>query len=128
VPAQRASDFLAGKTSDGKLQTTYPLGGQWADLRELLPGYLAEAITQGIERLDWRMPGFGGPEGLITAPETRASGPVRMVRNPETRESVSTRSLYPLGEGAGYAGGIVSAAVDGLKTAELLVSRYAPIR
>jgi len=128
VPAQRASDFLAGRRSDGKLETSYPLGGQWTDLRELLPPYLADAVARGIAQLDQRLPGFGGPEGLVTAPETRASGPVRMIRHPESRESVSTRHLYPLGEGAGYAGGIVSAAIDGLKTAELLIARYAPLK
>jgi uncharacterized FAD-dependent dehydrogenase len=127
VPAQRACDFLAGKKSDGKLETSFPLGGQWVDLRELLPAYLAEGIARGIAQLDERLPGFGGGEALITAPETRASGPLRLTRHPETRESVSTGNLYPIGEGAGYAGGIISAAIDGLKTAELLIGRYAPL-
>ncbi len=126
VPAQRANDFLAGRQSDGKLETSYPLGGQWVDLRELLPPGLADAIARGIAQLDARLPGFGGPDALITAPETRASGPLRITRDPATRESVSTRNLYPVGEGAGYAGGIISAAIEGLKTAELLVTRYAP--
>jgi hypothetical protein len=110
------------------LETSFPLGGQWADLRELLPPYLADAIACGIAQLDRRLPGFGGPDALITAPETRASGPLRLTRHPDTRESVSTRNLYPVGEGAGYAGGIISAAIEGLKTAELLVSRYAPLK
>jgi uncharacterized FAD-dependent dehydrogenase len=128
VPAQRASDFLSGRASEGKLETSYPLGGQWADLRQILPAYLGDAIARAIGQLDRRLPGFGGTEAIVTAPETRASGPVRMARSPETRESTSLRNLYPLGEGAGYAGGIVSAAIDGLKTAELLIARYAPPR
>lgn len=126
IPAQRASDFLAGRRSHGKLETSYPLGGQWVDLRELLPPGLADAIARGIAQLDARLPGFGSPDALITAPETRASGPLRITRDPATRESVSTRNLYPVGEGAGYAGGIISAAIEGLKTAELLITRYAP--
>lgn len=127
VPAQRAADFLAGRVSDGALRTSYPLGGRWVDLRRLLPPYLATAIQAGVAQLDRRLPGFGGVDAIITAPETRASGPVRMPRNHETRESVSTRNLYPLGEGAGYAGGIISAGIDGLKSAEALIARYAPM-
>lgn len=126
VPAQRAADFVASRRSDGRLETSYPLGGQWSDLRQLLPVYLADAIARGLEQLDRRLPGFAGRDGTLMAPETRASGPVRMTRDPETRASVSTANLYPLGEGAGYAGGIISAAIDGLKSAELLIARYAP--
>lgn len=128
VPAQRACDFLAGRPSDGEVRTSYPLGARWADLRQLLPDYLARAMAAGIAQLDRRLPGFGGPEGLITAPETRASGPVRMTRDAVTREAIATRNLYPVGEGAGYAGGIISAAIDGLKTAEAIIARYAPCR
>ncbi|MGQ9650405.1 MAG: NAD(P)/FAD-dependent oxidoreductase [Phycisphaerae bacterium] len=126
LPAQRACDFIQDRSSDGKLETSYPLGAQWSDLRRILPEWVAQSIARGIEQLDRRMPGFGGPETLVTAPETRASGPVRMVRNPQTRESLSTRNLYPVGEGAGYAGGIISAAVDGLKSAETIISRFRP--
>ncbi len=126
VPVQRACDFVQNRASDGKLETSYPLGGQWADLWKVLPPWTAEAIARGIEQLGRRLPGFGGPDALVAAPETRASGPVRMVRDPQTRESISTRNLYPVGEGAGYAGGIISAAVDGLKSAEAVVNRYAP--
>jgi uncharacterized protein len=85
---------------------------------------VADSIQRGLQILDRRLPGFGGAEGLITAPETRASGPVRMLRDSETRESVSTANLYPVGEGAGYAGGIISAAIDGIKSAEVIISRY----
>lgn len=124
VPAQRACDFVQRRPSDGRLETSYPLGGRWADLWKVLPTWTAEAIARGIEQLDRRLPGFGGPDALVAAPESRASGPVRMARDPQTRESVSTKNLYPVGEGAGYAGGIISAAVDGLKSAEEVISRY----
>jgi len=125
IPAQRATDLVQGRTSDGALETSYPLGGQWVDLRQVLPAPIIDPIARAIEQLERRLPGFGGPDALVTAPETRASGPVRMTRDPATRQSVSTANLYPVGEGAGYAGGIVSAAIDGLKSAEAIVARYA---
>jgi uncharacterized FAD-dependent dehydrogenase len=74
------------------------------------------------------MPGFAGPEALVTGPETRASAPIRILRDADTRESVTAAGLYPIGEGAGYAGGIMSAAADGIATAELLIRRYAPVK
>ena len=128
VPTQRACDLLTGQESDGKLDISYPLGGQWTDLRKLLPAPIIEPIARAIEQLDGRLAGFGGPDALVAAPESRASGPVRLTRDPNTRAAASTPNLYPVGEGAGYAGGIVSAAVDGLKTAEQLIATYAPLR
>jgi len=127
VPAQRATDFLAGRSSDGAIETSYPLGGQWASLREVIPAYVAEAIARGIEMLDRRMKGFAGPDALLTGPETRASAPIRIDRDQRTRMSFAAESLYPIGEGAGYAGGIVSAAIDGVKTAEQIIRHYAPL-
>ena len=126
IPAQRACDFVEGRDSDGPLETSYPLGGQWADLRQILPHDVIDSVARGIAQLDRRLTGFGGPDALVTAPETRVSGPVRMTRDRQTRESVSVKNLYPVGEGAGYAGGIISAAIDGLKTAETIIARYAP--
>ena len=125
VPAQRAKDYIAGRASDGTLSTSFPLDGQWVQLRDLLPADIGGAIARALEQLDRKLPGFAGDDALITAPETRASGPVRMTRNAGTRESITTKNLYPVGEGAGYAGGIISAAIDGLKTAELIVQRFA---
>ena len=127
VPAQRAADFINQRSSDGRLEISYPLGGQWADIRRILPADVAGAVARGLEQLDRRLPGFAGPAALITAPETRASSPVRMIRDRETCQSISTQNLYPVGEGAGYAGGIISSALDGLKTAEAIISRYAPV-
>ncbi len=125
VPTQRATDFLANRLSQGELSVSYPLGGQWADIRALVPQEVGSALERALPMLDKKMPGFAGPEAIITAPETRASSPVRMVRDKETRQSVSAEGLYPIGEGAGYAGGIVSAAVDGIRSADAIISKYA---
>jgi hypothetical protein len=128
VPAQRAADFLADRASNGALETSYPLGGHWTRLCDILPQRVIRAIQRALVDLDGRLPGFAGAECLVTAPETRASAPVRILRDPRTRESFSARSLYPIGEGAGYAGGIMSAAADGIATAEVIIKRYAPFR
>ncbi|RJP35802.1 MAG: FAD-dependent oxidoreductase [Phycisphaerales bacterium] len=126
VPAQRASDFLAGRMSDGACETSFPLGARWRPIREVIPASVAAALERGLPMLERRMPGFSGPAGVITAPETRASSPIRITRDAVTRASVSADNLYPVGEGAGFAGGIISAAVDGLKSAEAIVRKYAP--
>jgi len=128
VPVQRTSDFVVGRMSAGTLETSFPLGGQWADLRGVLPGQVADSVARALAMLDAKLLGFAGGEGLVTGPETRASAPVRIERDPQTRESVNTAGLYPIGEGAGYAGGIISAAIDGLKTAERIVSLYKPLK
>lgn len=128
VPIQRASDFVAGRMSEGDLETSFPLGGQWTDVRSVVPIHVADAVAKGLAMLDAKLPGFAGGEGLVTGPETRASAPVRIERDPLTRESVTAAGLYPVGEGAGYAGGIISAAIDGLKTAERIVSLYKPMK
>ncbi len=126
VPAQRAPDFLAGRPSQGTLTTSYPLGGQWTDIRDIVPPEVVRAIEQTLPILDRRMPGFAGAEALITAPETRVSSPVRLIRDAERRTAQGIDNLYPAGEGAGYAGGIVSAAIDGIRTADAIIRRYAP--
>ncbi len=126
VPAQRATDYMTDTPSDGTLETSYPLGGQWAQIKGLVPDSVAMAITRAIPILDKKLPGFAGGDTLITAPETRASSPVRINRDKISRQAVDMENLYPVGEGAGYAGGIVSAAVDGIKSADSIISHYAP--
>lgn len=127
VPCQRASDFTTGRLTEGASpETSYPLGGAWEDIRRILPDFVADSVRRALLQLDSRLPGFAGAEGLVTGPESRASAPVRIPRDSTTRESVSARGLYPMGEGAGYAGGIMSAAADGIVTAEVLIRRYAP--
>lgn len=128
VPAQRAADFVKDRESDGALETSYPLGGQWVRLKSILPVHVAQSVVRGLQMLHQRLEGFAGADAIITAPETRASAPIRILRDPQTRQSVSVAGLYPIGEGSGYAGGILSAAVDGMQTADQLITSFAPLR
>lgn len=128
VPLQRASDYLRQRASDGAMETSFPLGGAWTDIRSIIPSEVSSALDRALPVLAAKFAGFAGDEALIAAPETRASGPVRIVRDPQTRQATQTAGLYPVGEGAGYAGGIVSVAVDGIKTADTIIEHYAPPR
>jgi hypothetical protein len=128
VPAQRATDFLKNTPSDGTLETSYPLGARWSDIRMIIPDYVAAALQRGLPMLEKRMPGFAGGDAIITGPETRASSPVRIPRDNESRQSTSTPNLYPVGEGAGYAGGIISSAIDGVKSAYRIIEAHRPAR
>ena len=121
APAQRVGDFLAGRPSDrpGRVTPTYRPGVTWCDLHDVLPGKITDAIAQALPRLDGKLKGFADPDAVMTAPETRSSSPVRIIRD-SSRQS-SLRGLYPTGEGAGYAGGIMSAAIDGIMTAETII-------
>lgn len=127
VPAQRADDFVANRKSDGDLTTSYPLGSKSIELRAMLPRVVSVALERGLPLLDRKIPGYASDLGIITGPETRASSPVRIPRDDVTRQSVSVAGIYPVGEGAGYSGGIMSSATDGLKSAEVIISQYAPI-
>ncbi len=104
---------------------SYPRGVEWCDLHACLPPFVAEAITQALPQLDRKLRGFADPNAVMTGVESRSSSPVRIVRDRETLQSVSAGGLYPAGEGAGYAGGIMSAATDGLRCAQSLTARYA---
>jgi uncharacterized FAD-dependent dehydrogenase len=126
APVQRATDFLRGKVSPGKVRSSYPIGVVSADLREVLPPIVAAAVRAGLPRMDRRWHGRFLADAVLAGPEARGSSPVRIDRDSDTRQSPGIPGLYPVGEGAGYAGGIVSAAVDGLKTAQAIVARYAP--
>jgi len=126
LPVQRAKDFLDGQDSDGEINTSYPLGGMWCDIRSVIPAEVAAALRRALPMLEEKFPGFSGAEALIGGPETRASAPIRVLRDPATREAVETAGRYPVGEGAGYAGGIISAAVDAIKSADAIVARFAP--
>jgi uncharacterized protein len=124
VPAQRATDFLARRNTNGSLETSYPFGAESIDIRSVVPTDVAEAVTNALQILDKKMPGFAGEDGLVTAPETRVSSTIRIVRDNDTRAAISIENMYPTGEGAGYAGGIASAAVDGIKAANAIIQRY----
>ena len=121
APAQLVGDFLAKKPSvgAGEVQPTYRPGVFWCDLHEVLPEKITGAIAAALPQLDGKLKGFAGNDAVMTAPETRSSSPVRILRD-ETRQS-TIRGLYPTGEGAGYAGGIMSAAIDGIMTAEAIL-------
>jgi len=126
-PIQRAADFLAGRPTPGIPDNSYPRGAVSASIAELVPPLIAEALRDGLPILDRRWRRRFLPEGTIVGPEARGSAPVRIARDDATREVPGLVGLYPVGEGAGYAGGIVSAAVDGLRSAKAIVARHAPL-
>ncbi|MGM9585780.1 MAG: NAD(P)/FAD-dependent oxidoreductase [Faecousia sp.] len=121
APAQKVGDFLQHRpsTGAGAVNPTYRPGVTWCDLHTVLPEKLTSAMERALPKLDRKLSGFAAPDAVMTAPETRSSSPVRILRD-ETRQS-NLRGLYPTGEGAGYAGGIMSAAIDGIMTAEAIL-------
>ena len=122
APAQRVGDFLDGKpsTGAGSLEPTYQPGVVWCDLHEVLPEKISRSLKEALPQLDQNLSGFADADAVLTAPETRSSSPVRIVRGEDRQGSI--RGLYPTGEGAGYAGGIMSAAIDGIKSAETVIA------
>ena len=123
APAQTVGDFLAGKPSHGpgEVKPTYRPGVTWCDLHTVLPEKITRSLKEALPKLDSNLKGFAGDDAVLTAPETRSSSPIRIVRG-EDKQSVSLKGLYPCGEGAGYAGGIMSAAIDGIQCAEAILA------
>ena len=123
APVQRAGDFIKGALSErfGEIVPSYRPGTQFARLGELLPAFVSDSLREALPLIDRRLHGFNHPDALMTGVESRSSSPVRILRN-EAMQSVALRGLYPCGEGAGYAGGIISAAVDGVKVAEQIIT------
>lgn len=121
APAQRVGDFLKRQPSlgPGTVGPTYRPGVFWCDLHQVLPEIITRALEEAIPALEGKLAGFSDGDAVLTAPETRSSSPVRILRD-ESRQS-ALRGLYPTGEGAGYAGGIMSAAIDGILTAEAIL-------
>ncbi|MBQ1242684.1 MAG: hypothetical protein IIX99_05745, partial [Oscillospiraceae bacterium] len=121
APAQTVGDFLAHRPSEsgGMVRPSYRPGVKWCDLHECLPPFITEALEEALPMLDKKLPGFAAPDAVLTAVETRSSSPVRIVRDESYQSSLS--GLYPCGEGAGYAGGIMSAAADGMRCAEIII-------
>jgi len=117
APAQRLGDFLDGRASTSVGASSYRPGLAPTDLREVLPDFVAQALRAGLRRMGTRLPGFLFADAVLVGVETRTSAPVRLLRDPKTLESPSLAGLFPCGEGAGYAGGIVSAALDGARVA-----------
>ena len=122
APAQTVGDFLAGRPSrgPGSVEPTYRPGVTWCDLHDVLPEKITRALAEALPQLDGNLKGYADPNAVLTAPETRSSSPVRILRN-ESKQSPALAGLFPAGEGAGYAGGIMSAAIDGILCAEALL-------
>jgi len=122
APAQTVGDFLEKRPSagPGEVIPTYRPGVKWCDLHEVLPEKITAALEKALPMLDGNLSGFSRKDAVLTAPETRSSSPVRIVRG-EDKQSTGLMGLYPAGEGAGYAGGIMSAAIDGILCAEALM-------
>ena len=127
APGQKLGDFLSGKASTefGTVIPSYQPGVHLTDLALCLPDYVIEAIREALPVFGRQVPGYDHPDVVITGVETRTSAPVRITRGKDL-QSLNTAGLYPAGEGAGYAGGILSAAVDGIRVAEALALRLAP--
>ena len=121
APAQLVGDFLSGRESTGPMDVkpSYTPGVHWGSIEKVLPQRITSVMKNAIPELGKKLKGFDAPGAVLTAPETRSSSPVRILRD-KTYQS-SLRGLYPCGEGAGYAGGITSAAVDGLRCAEAVI-------
>jgi len=127
VPVQRVIDFLAERDlpeGENLPESSYRLGTRAARLDQLYPESLTRALAAALRRFDEQMPGFACPEALLHGVETRTSAPLTIERDSDTLECVGLENLWPAGEGAGYAGGIVSAAVDGLRVSEAMAARY----
>ncbi len=123
APGQKVGDFLAGKTGSefDSIVPSYQPGVKLTDLAECLPPFVLDAIREALPVFGRQMPGYDHPDVVMTGVETRTSSPVRITRGADF-QSLGTKGLYPAGEGAGYAGGILSAAVDGIKVAEALAT------
>ena len=125
APVQLVGDFLQGKESArlGEVSPSYAIGTQFVDLHSVLPPFITTALKSAILQMDKRLQGFACPDALLTGVETRTSSPVRIERD-ESFQSVSVGRLFPCGEGAGYAGGITSSAVDGIKVADAVYGAF----
>ncbi len=124
APAQLVGDFLRGQASKalGDVEPSYKPGVQLCDLAEALPEYAITAIREALPAFGREIRGFDRPDAVLTGIESRTSAPLRITRDPQHLQSRNVRGLYPCGEGAGYAGGILSAAVDGIKVAEAVAA------
>ena len=125
APIQRVEDFLENKTTTnlGKIKPTYMPGVTFANLNEILPEFVSNTLKEGLTELDKKLHGFAEHDAIMTGVETRSSSPVQITRDKETMNSINIQGLYPCGEGAGYAGGIMTAAIDGIKCAIKIIEK-----
>jgi len=121
APVQLFSDFRNDETSVGfgKIKPTYRPGTKFANIRQCFPEYVSESLIEGIEAFGKKIKGFDNDDVLLTGVEARSSSPIRLERNEQMEASI--KGIYPIGEGAGYAGGIMSSAIDGIKAAEIIL-------
>lgn len=126
APAQRVIDFLNKQPSKsiGNIQPTYPLGVKLCALDEVLPASICTRMREALIDFDHKLKGFVNEDAILTGVETRSSSPLRILRDPSSLKSISIQGIYPCGEGAGYAGGIISSAIDGIKCAEKIINHY----
>ncbi|MCF6348083.1 MAG: NAD(P)/FAD-dependent oxidoreductase [Flavobacteriaceae bacterium] len=124
VPAQRLVDFTKGKLSDNIPKTSYMPGTTSVELGIILPNFIHQTLQEGFKQFEKSMKGYLTNEAIVHAPESRTSSPIRIPRDHKTLEHIQVKGLYPCGEGAGYAGGIISAAIDGEKCAEQISLAY----
>ncbi|AUD63762.1 hypothetical protein BK010_09220 [Tenericutes bacterium MO-XQ] len=127
APIQLVGDFLKDQPSTklGSVNPSYRPGYKFAELKALFPAYVTQTLREALRDFNRKIQGFSIDDAILTGPETRSSSPIRMTRD-EYHES-NIKGLYPMGEGAGYAGGIMSSAVDGMKTAEKIIVMYQPV-
>lgn len=122
APAQSLGDFLGNPTvAEGEIQPSYRPHVVWTDISQVLPAFVVSALKEAIPYFGKRIKGFDRPDAILTAVESRSSSPVRILRDRESLQSISHAGLYPMGEGAGYAGGITSSAIDGIRCAEKII-------
>ena len=119
APTQKLGDFLQNKKTIelGKIKPTYMPGVTYSNLNEILPEFISETLKESIIELDKKLKGFANKDAILTGVETRSSSPVQITRDKENLDSLNVKGLYPCGEGAGYAGGIMTSAIDGIKCA-----------
>lgn len=128
APVQLSQDFLNHEKSTKFFDVipTYPIGTAFSDFHEIFPASVKKMLEAGLNAFDQKIKGFSSQSAVLTGVETRTSAPLRILRNSETLESISAKGLFPAGEGAGYAGGITSAAVDGIRIAAKIIETYHP--
>lgn len=126
VPVQRLEDFFARRVGKHTPASSCLSGVVSANVAALLPDWIYEHLVEGIQAIDKRRRGFAWPDAVLHAVESRTSSPIRITRDPERMESLNTGGLFPCGEGAGYAGGITSAAIDGINAALAWISKFQP--
>jgi len=127
VPAQRMIDFVEGKVSSDFPKTSYQPGIVSVDLNQVLPPLISKRLNKAFISFGRKMKGYYTNEAVLHAPESRTSSPISIPRNPETLEHIEVKGLYPCGEGAGYAGGIISAAIDGINCVDAIAKKDTPL-